>query len=170
VRKALLVAAAALLVSAGAVPVLADGSGDSTAVKEEDGKWFDKDGNPTYKIKDDGTVDWYTYAGFRRYHSDCHVCHGPDAEGSTYAPALKDSLKSLSYDQFMGVLASGRQAVSASRDSVMPAFGTNADVMCHADDFYVYLRARANDALPRGRPPKRADKPESAKKKDDACQ
>jgi methanol metabolism-related c-type cytochrome len=169
VKRVLLVVASAFLGVAAVSPLLADGSGDPTAVKEEDGKWFDKDGNPTYKIKDDGTVDWYTYAGFRRYHSDCHVCHGPDGEGSTYAPALKDSLKSLSYSDFMGVLASGRQNVNASRDSVMPAFGTNVDVMCHADDLYVYLRARANDALPRGRPAKRADKPESAKKADDEC-
>ncbi len=28
----------------------ADGSGDPTAVKQEDGKYFDKQGNPTYMI------------------------------------------------------------------------------------------------------------------------
>ena len=67
----------------------ADGSGDPAAVKEEDGKYFDKEGNPTYKVQADGTVDWYTYSGFRRYHSDCHVCHGPDGMGSSYAPALQ---------------------------------------------------------------------------------
>jgi hypothetical protein len=48
---------------------LADGSGDPTAVKNEKGKYFDKAGNPTYKVSADGTVDWYTYSGFRRYHS-----------------------------------------------------------------------------------------------------
>jgi len=85
---------AALLFWTGAA--LADGSGDPAAVKNEDGKYFDKDGNPTYKVKSDGTVDWYTYSGYRRYHSDCHVCHGPDGMGSSYAPALKDSLKTLS--------------------------------------------------------------------------
>ena len=37
---------------------LADGSGDPVAVKDGDGKYFDKDGNPTYKIQADGTVDW----------------------------------------------------------------------------------------------------------------
>ncbi len=47
------------------------------AVKSEDGKYLDKDGNPTYKVIADGTVDWYTYSGYRRYHSECHVCHGP---------------------------------------------------------------------------------------------
>ena len=37
----------------------------------------------------------------------------------------------------------------------MPAFGTNANVMCYIDDIFVYLRARANDAVGRVRPAKR---------------
>ena len=36
----------------------------------------------------DGKVDSGTYNGYRRYHSYCHVCHGPDGLGSSYAPAL----------------------------------------------------------------------------------
>lgn len=82
-----------IFVGSGGIAI-ADGPGDPTAVKkEDDGKWLDKEGNPTYKISADGTVDWFTYSGYRRYHSDCHVCHGPDGMGSTYAPALKDSVK-----------------------------------------------------------------------------
>ena len=62
------------------------------AVKVEDGKYSDGDGAPTYHITNDGKkFDWYAYSGYRRYHAECHVCHGPDAMGSTYAPALKDS-------------------------------------------------------------------------------
>ncbi len=61
----------------------------SKAVKQDDqGKYADKDGTPTYNVKPDGTVDWFTYAGFRLYHADCHVCHGPEGAGSSYAPAL----------------------------------------------------------------------------------
>jgi len=56
----------------------ADGSGDPAVASSDNGKYADKNGNPTYKISADGTVDWYTYSGFRRYHSDCHVCHGPN--------------------------------------------------------------------------------------------
>ncbi len=55
----------------------ADGSGDPAVASSDNGKYADKNGNPTYHISQDGTVDWYTYSGFRRYHSDCHVCHGP---------------------------------------------------------------------------------------------
>ena len=87
-RRQLLLAAAlaAALCAIGQGYALADGSGDPTAVKQEDGKWFDKNGNPTFHIDKDGTVDWYTFSGFRRYNSSCIVCHGPDGAGSTRYP------------------------------------------------------------------------------------
>jgi methanol metabolism-related c-type cytochrome len=146
-----------------------DGSGDPTSVKNEDGKYIDKEGNPTYSIKADGTVDWYTYSGFIRYHSECHVCHGPNGDGSSYAPALKDSLKTLSYSDFLGVVAGGRKNVNTANENVMPALGNNKNVMCVIDDIFVYLRARANDALGRVRPAKHEEKPDAAKKWQDSC-
>jgi methanol metabolism-related c-type cytochrome len=139
------------------------------AKKEIEGKWLKADGVPTYNITDDGTVDWYTYSGFRRYHSECHVCHGPDGEGSTYAPSLIDSMKAMTYQDFMLVVASGREVVRADKKSVMPALGDNANVMCYIDDIYVYLKARAEGGLPRGRPARRADKPETAQQHEKAC-
>ena len=163
-----LVTAAAMLFAAGGM-ALADGSGDPTAVKSENGKYLDKDGNPTYKIQSDGTVDWYTYSGYRRYHSDCHVCHGPDGMGSSYAPALRDSLKTMSYADFLGVVASGRKNVSTAQENVMPAFGDNPNVACYMDDLYVYLRARANDAVGRARPAKHEDKSKAYAEAEDAC-
>jgi methanol metabolism-related c-type cytochrome len=153
----------------GIMPAIADGSGDPQAVKGEDGKYYDKDGTPTYKIQSDGTTDWYTYSGFRRYHSDCHVCHGPDGEGSTYAPALKDSLKKIGYADFLAVVASGRKNVNTASDNVMPAFGTNPNVMCYLDDIFIYLRARANEAVPRGRPAKHEDKPKAVEDAENRC-
>jgi methanol metabolism-related c-type cytochrome len=156
------------LVASGNIAV-ADTVADPTAVKSENGKYFDKEGNPTFKVAPDGTVDWHTYSGYRRYHSECHVCHGPDAMGSTYAPALKDSLKTMSYADFLGVVASGRQNVSTSQENVMPSFGNNKNVVCYLDDLYVYLRARAHDAVGRGRPAKHEDKPPEAQKEEDAC-
>ena len=139
------------------------------AKKEKDGKWELPDGTPTFNIAADGTVDWYTYSGFRRYHSECHVCHGPDGEGSTYAPGLTESMKTMQHADFMLVVASGREAVGASRQSVMPALGDNPNVMCYIDDIYVYLKARAEGGLPRGRPAKRAEKPAAADKHEKAC-
>jgi methanol metabolism-related c-type cytochrome len=148
---------------------LADGSGDPTAVKNEDGKYFDKDGNPTYKVQPDGTVDWYTYSGFRRYNAECLRCHGPDGLGSSYAPALTDSLKTLSYNDFLGTAAAGKKAVNTAQDLVMPALGDDKNVMCYIDDIYVYLRARSNGAIGRERPAKHEPKPQGATKWEDSC-
>jgi methanol metabolism-related c-type cytochrome len=164
-----LLTAAALLFAAGGT-AFADGSGDPAAVKKsEQGEYYDKDGNPTYKIQPDGTVDWYTYSGYRRYHSECHVCHGPDGMGSSYAPALKDSLKTMSYGEFISIVASGRKNVSTAQENVMPSFGDNPNVTCYLDDLYVYLRARANDAVARVRPAKHEDKPAAYTKAEDSC-
>jgi methanol metabolism-related c-type cytochrome len=162
--------AAAITVVACGGFALAEDVSDPTAVsKTDEGKYLDKDGNPTFKVAPDGTVDWYTYSGYRRYHSACHVCHGPDGMGSTYAPALKDSLKVMSYADFLTVVASGRKNVTSSQDNVMPAFGDNPNVACHLDDLYVYLRARANGAIGRVRPEKHEPKTDAYAKQEDAC-
>jgi methanol metabolism-related c-type cytochrome len=169
-RKGLSVLALLVSTLAGAVSALAEDSVEkAAAVKEEDGKWFDAEGNPTFKIEQDGTVDWYLFSGYRRYHSDCHVCHGPDGVGSSYAPGLMDSLKSIDYANFLAIVAQGRTNVSAGKESVMPAFGDNKNVYCYLDDLYIYLRARAVGAAPRGRPPRKADKPQSAKDYEASC-
>ena len=140
------------------------------AVKNEDGKYIDKNGHPTFRVANEGKkVDWYTYSGYRRYHAECHVCHGPDGMGSTYAPALKDSLKHLSYEEFVGILAGGKQDVSASEQKVMPAFGSNKNVMCYADDLYVYLKSRAAGAWGRARPGEKEEKPEAVKTTEKEC-
>jgi len=167
-QKFVLLVAATIIAASGGFAV-AEGPGDPTSVKSEDGKNFDKDGVPTFKITPDGTVDWYTYSGYRRYHSECHVCHGPDGEGSTYAPGLKNSVKSMDYGDFLGVVASGRKNVSTAQENVMPAFGDNPNVACYMDDIYIYLRARANDAVGRVRPAKKEDKPAEYQKAEDAC-
>jgi methanol metabolism-related c-type cytochrome len=149
--------------------VLADGTGDPKAVKSEDGKYFDKEGTPTYNVAGDGTVDWFTYSGYRRYHSECHVCHGPDGEGSSYGPPVKDSLKTMNYTDFLDVVVNGRKNVGTAAQNVMPALGTNANVMCYLDDIYIYLRARANNAVERVRPEKRERKPEAVSKAEKTC-
>jgi methanol metabolism-related c-type cytochrome len=160
---------AMMTVAASGRLAFAEDIADPTAVKNEDGKYLDKEGNPTFKVAPDGTVDWYTYSGYRRYHSECHVCHGPDGEGSTYAPALKNSLKTMSYSDFLTVVASGRKNVSSSQDNVMPALGDNPNVACYMDDIYIYLRARANNAVGRVRPAKHEDKPAAAQQAEDSC-
>ena len=51
----------------------------------------------------------------------------------------------------------------------MPANGENKNVMCYIDAIYVYLRARADDAIGRGRPDKHAPKPPEFSKAEDQC-
>lgn len=146
-----------------------DDATKAAAVKNEDGKYRDGDGNPTFKIQPDGTVDWYTFSGFRRFNSDCHVCHGPDGVGSSYAPALIDSVKSLDYPTFLSIVAEGRKNLGAGNEKVMPSFGNNKNVYCYMDDLYVYLRARSVGDLPRGRPEKKEKKSDAFVKAETEC-
>jgi len=146
-----------------------DSAEKAKGVSQEDGKWVDADGTPTFHLDPDGTVDWYTFSGYRRYHSECHVCHGPDGVGSSYAPALADSLKTMDYGTFLSIVAEGRKNMTAGKENVMPAFGDNKNVYCYMDDLYIYLRARAVGNIPRGRPPKKADKPAAFAEAEKSC-
>jgi methanol metabolism-related c-type cytochrome len=134
---------------------------DSTAAAADEEK--------PYKIEKDGTVDWPTFSGFRRFNSECFVCHGPDGVGSTFAPALIDSLKTMTYEQFLDTVTNGKTEVNTAVQKKMPAFGTNPNVMCYIDDIYAYLKARSDGVVGRGRPPKHADKSAEAKQAEDAC-
>jgi methanol metabolism-related c-type cytochrome len=143
----------------------AEAPGDPKAVKSENGKYFDAKGDPTYNVAADGTVDWYTFSGYRRYHAECHVCHGPNGGGSTYAPALKDSVKRFNYAEFAGIVIGGRQ----NGNSVMPAFADNKNAVCYVDDLYVYLRALSTGAIQPGRPEKKEARPEAFAKAEAEC-
>ncbi len=121
-----------------------------------------------YKVSEDGVVDWYTFSGFRRFNAECFVCHGPDGVGSSFAPALVESLKTLSYEDFLEIVVNGRENISASQQSKMPAFGENRNVMCFLDDIFAYLKARSDGVVGRGRP-KKESKPAEAKERDEAC-
>ncbi|HTW27340.1 MAG TPA: c-type cytochrome, methanol metabolism-related [Acetobacteraceae bacterium] len=147
----------------------ADGSGNPAPVSSDDGKYMDKNGNPTFKIGKDGTVDWYTYIGYLRYAGNCLQCHGPDGLGSTYAPSLVAALKTLSYGDVLQIVAGGKKDVSTSQNLVMPALGTDKNVMCYIDAIYVYLRARSDGALGRERPDKHEPRPAGWSKYEDSC-
>jgi hypothetical protein len=51
----------------------------------------------------------------------------------------------------------------------MPANGENKNVMCYIDAIYIYLRARADDAIGRGRPAKHEPRPPAYTKAEDEC-
>jgi methanol metabolism-related c-type cytochrome len=98
---------------------------------------------------EDGKVDFGTYNGFRRYHSECHVCHGPAGLGSSYAPALMKSLQTLTYNQFVDTVIKGRQGLD---EKVMPSFATNMNVLPYISDIYAYLKARSDGVVGPTRP------------------
>ncbi|MTH78305.1 c-type cytochrome, methanol metabolism-related [Paracoccus aestuariivivens] len=142
---------------------------DMTPDHMENGRWYNSEGIPTFKTAEDGTIDYATFSGYRRYSAECHVCHGPDGEGSTYAPALKNSVLTMDYYQFQEIVASGKQEVSKANNLVMPAFGTNKNVWCYIDDIYVYLLARGAGDLPRGRPAKKEAKSDDFTTQENSC-
>ena len=153
---------------------LSDGCLSQEGAEFKDGKWVLPDGTPTFHVcKKDNTyvVDWATYNGYRRYHGDCHVCHGPNGLGSSYAPALADSLKTMDYSTFLGTVASGRVRDAAGTKFVMPAFGDNKNIMCFINDLYSYLKARSFGALPAGQlgGRNRDEKPQQARDEEKNC-
>jgi mono/diheme cytochrome c family protein len=102
-----------------------------------------------YTIKN-GVIDQHTFIGYLHYEGTCYWCHGQDGTGSTFAPSLADALKTLSHSKFEnivvngGVVNGGPISYGTSNVFVMPALGTNPNVMCYLDDIYAYLRARSD--------------------------
>ena len=105
---------------------------------------------PQYQVKD-GMVNKDTYQGFRRYHSECHRCHGKDALGHL-GPELITPLKTMSYEDYAEVFINGRTEGVAVAGNVMPAFGTDVNMAPYMDNIYMYLKARSDGVLPPGRP------------------
>ena len=144
-------------------------AGGAAAVTSDDGKYYDANGDPTYKIGPNDSVDWYTFSGYRRFNGACEVCHGFDGSGSSFAPDLTQSLKTMSYADFQKIVVNGKQDVNTAQTLVMPSFGENKNVMCYLDDIYVYLRARADGAQGSGRPTSNAPKPKTAAAYENDC-
>jgi methanol metabolism-related c-type cytochrome len=165
----LAVAATGAAASGLAAPASPTPVGDASVASVDDGKYFDADGNPTYKIGPNDLVDWYTFSGYRRFNGSCETCHGFDGSGSSFAPDLTQSLKTMSYSEFQNVVVNGKKDVNTAQSLVMPTFGDNKNVMCYLDDIYVYLRARADGAQGPGRPVANAPKPKTAIANENDC-
>jgi mono/diheme cytochrome c family protein len=104
-----------------------------------------QDAGKLYEIAD-GKVDAKTYNGFRRYHASCNHCHGPDGMGSTIGPSLVE--RPPDPDTFRRIVRDG----SSGSRGVMKGFGDDPNVEPYVDDILAYVQARADGALPPGRP------------------
>jgi cytochrome c5 len=100
---------------------------------------------------EDCKVDKETYVGWRSYSANCLACHGGSGMGSTFAPSLQDRFNAhVDHERFDYVLHNGY----VGKMGAMPSFATNTAVLKDVDAIYRYLRARADGALPPGRPAK----------------
>ena len=93
-------------------------------------------------------VDRDTYVGWRTYHGFCHVCHAQDAVGSTFAPNLLDRMREMDMDLFVERVNNG----FTGQVGVMPPWKDDPNVRKRYKELYAYLKARASDDLPPGRP------------------
>lgn len=87
------------------------------------------------------------YDGWRRFMTVCARCHGDDAVGGIMAPDLRKTVSSdsASLESFRTTVVEGRPAKG------MPSFKGTLDAE-HIQAIYAYLRARASNELPAGRP------------------
>ena len=143
VRRASVLAIATFVFDA--MPALADPAPAPAAAKPAGAE------APPYTVKG-SKVDMGTYKGFLYYGDECHRCHGPAGLGSSYAPALVESLKVLTKEQFEETVINGKKEVNTASDKVMPAFGLNPDVAENLDNIYSYLKARSDGVLGREHP------------------
>lgn len=110
-------------------------------------------------------ASWTEFSGYKRYHANCSVCHGPDGLGGTFAPALTESLKAIDHDKFLETVVNGKENAQLA----MPAFGADPNVMCYIEDIYVYLKARSTGTMGRGRPDPQPAKPKDFADAETAC-
>lgn len=134
-----------------AVAAGASGSdGDRMVTKElmqDSGALMNRfDGKP-YKVYPDGKVDFASYRGFNLYGNICARCHGTAGLGTSFAPALADSLKFMTYHDFVSTVINGRKNINSGSNSDMPSFGDNPTIVRYLDSIYAYLKGRADGAI-----------------------
>lgn len=94
------------------------------------------------------------YTGWKYFQVYCARCHGDDALGSMAAPDLTYSVTEeggVTADSFKVVVRQGSSSPSAAPDQRMRGFEDLLDQPL-IDAIYLYLRARSDGSLPRGRP------------------
>lgn len=104
-----------------------------------------KSDSSLYKVEGGDKVDQKTLDGWKTWRAlACERCHGAEQEGLV-GPALVDSLKRLSKDEFHTVIMNGRP------EKGMPPFNTSAMVNKNWEGLYAYLKGRSDGQIKPGR-------------------
>lgn len=97
-----------------------------------------------YTVKDGNQVDPKTLTGWKTWRAmACERCHGASQEGLV-GPALVNSLKVLTKDQFHTTITQGRL------EKGMPNFGGVKLVNDTWEDLYAYLKGRSDGNIAAG--------------------
>lgn len=98
-----------------------------------------------YTVVDGYKVDANTMNGFRAWRAGaCDRCHGANQEGLV-GPALVESLKTLSKEDFVKTVRDGRL------EKGMVSFSSSKMVMDNIDNLYAYLKGRSDGAITRAK-------------------
>src|SRR5438270_1182702 len=97
-----------------------------------------------YSVKDGNKVDDKTLEGWKTWRAmACERCHGPEQEGLV-GPALVNSLKVLSKEDFHTTITNGRP------EKGMPNFGGVPLVQKNWENLYNYLKGRSEGKIATG--------------------
>ena len=133
---------AGVMVVAGASSVsAADPGGNPPAAPQGAGKTVTTD---LYTVQDGNKVDPKTLNGWKTWRAlACERCHGADQEGGAFpgAPALVQSLKTLSKEDFHTTIMKGRLPPLGKG---MPNFDGSKMVVDNWEGLYAYLKGRSD--------------------------
>ena len=98
-----------------------------------------------YQVQDGNKVDAKTLMGWKTWRAlACERCHGAEQEGLV-GPALVESLKTLSKEDFHTLMQNGRP------EKGMPPFNTSQMVNENWEGLYAYLKGRSDGKIAPGR-------------------
>jgi|GEM_PF-364803 len=136
------IATCMLLATAMAV---ADGQSAHAAIPPITAPDESKTSSALYTVRDGNQVDAQTLAGWKTWRAlACERCHGAAQEGLV-GPALVESLKTLTKDEFHTTIMNGRL------EKGMPSFSSSKMVTENWEGLYAYLKGRSDDQIQPGR-------------------
>lgn len=100
---------------------------------------------PPYTVIDGNKVDSNTIKGWHTWRAmACERCHGANQQGLV-GPALVDSLKILTKEEFKTTVLLGRM------EKGMPNFNGSKQVVDNIDNLYAFLKGRSDGAIKTGK-------------------